>query len=425
VNARIDPLRGEIGLGERTFRFRLDCRADAAVVRIGEREYRVRPLEWREKARLSRYASLGDARMTRELVHLCADLGEDESVAPDTEAVLVELTRWINDPSGYTPGLPFDADSVAAVTLQLCRATHLRPVDFDARGAWEVEAMWKAVATDTPEESVSDAGETSAMTRIVIVPDPEPAGTEARTVEAEPTPVVSERVVESASPAAVPAPVTPRFRVVNPADALNTAPRGSHAAAAPIGPITPTPPEFAQALPVATADRVRVTSAVTVDPTRDVTRATAGISADLSAESAAIAPPTALERDSESLSSSAVSGPRVRASGVEPFASFARSAVAAPLAAKAVTQAVESPVENDASRPDPSVETYRLPFSPALASAASPDVHAWYEHTRLNAVTPLAAAPHQFAAPPIDREALFDELADRVAEAAADMGIEV
>jgi len=206
MKARIDPLGGRIELGERSFRFRLDPGADSALVRIDDRDYRVRPMQWREKVTLSRFAALGDELVTRELVRLCA--GNAGELTDDVATVLWELTRWMNDPSGYSSSVPFDSRSVATVTLQLCKATHLRPADFDGRPAWEVEEMWHVLGGQTSAaEELPRKAQESHTTRILIVPDPEPANV---------ANVIDEAGVQHQSHAAQPvaSPAPGRFRVM-------------------------------------------------------------------------------------------------------------------------------------------------------------------------------------------------------------------
>jgi hypothetical protein len=153
---RIDPLAQVAEVGGRTYRLRLDIRAEAALVTVDDREYRVRLLQWREKAMLARFATLGEELVVRELVRACTDVD-------DPPPVLREVAVWINDPARGGANVPFDNRSLAAVTLQLCRATNLRPADFDGRAAAEVEEMWQALSSTSQEHASAN--------QIVIVPD--------------------------------------------------------------------------------------------------------------------------------------------------------------------------------------------------------------------------------------------------------------
>jgi hypothetical protein len=183
--ARVDPAAREIVAEGRTFRFRLDLRGDTAIVSIDGRERPVRPLSWGEKVRLARFAAQAPELVRAEVLRACADAG-DELPQLDRD-VLWALSAWLNEPPD-APSIPLDSRSLAIVTLQLCRAMHLRPADFIGMAAADVEAMWLALGsadTDdaTPEAafakpfpSIGQRAVSQGMeTRIVIVPDPEPA----------------------------------------------------------------------------------------------------------------------------------------------------------------------------------------------------------------------------------------------------------
>jgi hypothetical protein len=169
MSARIDPLAQQAEIGGRTYRLRLDCRAEAALVTVEEREYRVRLLQWREKAMLARFASLGEELLMRELVRMCTDASDE--LSHEAATVLGEVAVWINDPSRAGAGVPFDSRSVATVMLQLCRATQLRPADFDGRSALEVEELWQALGGE--KEPARETAANTSGTRIMIVPDPD------------------------------------------------------------------------------------------------------------------------------------------------------------------------------------------------------------------------------------------------------------
>jgi hypothetical protein len=163
---RIDPMRRAIEDGSRRLPFRLDLRDDSASLAAGGRDYRVRPLRWGAKVRLARFASFGPELVAEEVLRLCCD---DEVEEGDREPVLA-LVRWISEPPDAAP-VPLESRSVAAVTLQLCRAMHLRPMDFDAMAATDVEAMWLALTlSSTSEEPEAAAAQHS--TKIMIMPDP-------------------------------------------------------------------------------------------------------------------------------------------------------------------------------------------------------------------------------------------------------------
>jgi hypothetical protein len=181
--ARVDPAAREIVAEGRTFRFRLDLRGDTAIVSIDGRERPVRPLSWGEKVRLARFAAQAPELVRAEVLRACADAG-DELPQLDRD-VLWALSAWLNEPPDAS-SIPLDSRSLATVTLQLCRAMHLRPADFTGMAAADVEAMWLALGStptgeEMPETAFADpfpsigqrAASQGMETRIVIVPDPE------------------------------------------------------------------------------------------------------------------------------------------------------------------------------------------------------------------------------------------------------------
>jgi len=236
MTARIDAARREIECDGRRVPFRLDLREDAATLTLDGCDYRVAPLRWREKATLARFAAAAPELLREELLRLCV------TPEPPPHDALTELARWMNDRADGQP-VPFDSQSVAGVTLQLCRALHLPPSEFDGMRAVDVEALWQALGTS----GGSDVHADEASTKIVIVPDP-PAPS------APPPP-------PTAAPAAPPPSGGLRFRVLNappsPAPSLRSgAPspadagegrgerqRRRNAAVPAAGPAASTPPE--------------------------------------------------------------------------------------------------------------------------------------------------------------------------------------
>ncbi|HKO55271.1 MAG TPA: hypothetical protein VJ276_05290, partial [Thermoanaerobaculia bacterium] len=170
--ARVDVSRREVAAGERRVVFRLDCRADTAAVRLGETDYVVRPLRWREKVILARFADLGPELLRTELIHICTEGDVPDDLPAQDAEVLWVLAAWMSEPPSSSP-VPLDSRSVAGVTLRLCKAMGLRPADFDDRSAPEVEAMWEALGGSALAEESDDAPAPSTATKIMIVPDPE------------------------------------------------------------------------------------------------------------------------------------------------------------------------------------------------------------------------------------------------------------
>jgi hypothetical protein len=174
MTARVDVSRREVAAGERRVGFRLDCRADTAAVRLGGTDFVVRPLRWREKVTLARFAELGPELLREELIHICTVGSVPDDLPAEDAEVLWTLAAWMSEPPSSSP-VPLDSRSVAGVTLRLCKAMGLRPADFDDRSAPEVEAMWEALGGGTPATDSEPPQETSSptSTKILIVPDPE------------------------------------------------------------------------------------------------------------------------------------------------------------------------------------------------------------------------------------------------------------
>jgi hypothetical protein len=189
MRPQVDALAQRIVSGDREWRFQVDCREDSVSLELNGTVYRVRPLRWREKRALARFVSLGEEFLKREFVRVSlADPDREPAKAEETD-VLFELARWFNTPESGDL-LPFDAPVLAKVTFDLCRAMGLAPKDFDQRDASEVELLWTAAQgaggeeqQEESREAVSFRGLTrgsstaerlvpSESTRILIVPDP-------------------------------------------------------------------------------------------------------------------------------------------------------------------------------------------------------------------------------------------------------------
>ncbi|MBL8396623.1 MAG: hypothetical protein JNL84_00550 [Candidatus Accumulibacter sp.] len=169
----------------------LDAASGALRVNFAGLTITARPLSWREKQVLARYADHGETFLQRQLIDACCGA----SAAAAAPVACWTLAAWVNFPS--SPGsatLPFASEAMARVTAGLCRSVGLRPTEIDALDALAVEALWQAqdaaaanVADDVADElagrpavgaplvtgaSFADPGE---MQTIRIVADPPPA----------------------------------------------------------------------------------------------------------------------------------------------------------------------------------------------------------------------------------------------------------
>jgi hypothetical protein len=225
VEAQVDAGSACVRLGDESWPFELDCREASALVEIDGRAVRVRPLRWREKLSLARFAHLGTTFVEGQQLRIALE-GAPMPTIEEERAVLSALAAWVAAPSDEP--VPFQTRALAGVTLDVCRAVGLKPADLDARDAYEVEALWR-VGTGGTEHgrlavngtgggrpgTTSQAAETweSQLTRIEIVPDgvsrAEPAQPEAETAS---TTVVDAPPDETAAPPSMAVPPVPRRR---------------------------------------------------------------------------------------------------------------------------------------------------------------------------------------------------------------------
>ena len=211
MRPQLDVPAQRIVCGDREWRFEVDCRDDSVSLELNGTPYRMRPLRWREKRALARFAGLGEAFLKGEFVRV--SLADPGTIPRNREEadVLFELARWFNAPDENAP-LPFDPATLAKVTFALCRAMGLAPENFDPRAANEVELLWAALQSETPAagDDVSLAAvarrfaggvESTETTKIVVVPDPVVSGVD----DAEPELAASgEPTVDSDHSAAFP-----------------------------------------------------------------------------------------------------------------------------------------------------------------------------------------------------------------------------
>ena len=193
----VDPVTGALRLGARGLPLELDVRAGVARVQLGEVTYTARPMVWRDKQILARFAELGPAFLRRQVLSLCLEQG---TALPEGEADLqdlLELVLWVQRPRSGQPVL-LEAGALAAVTLGVCRALGVPPADLDDREAPEVEALWQAAQSQSagpsgsqpalsvaPKRGPAAPADEPGVRRILVVPDP-PARARASSTAADP-----------------------------------------------------------------------------------------------------------------------------------------------------------------------------------------------------------------------------------------------
>lgn len=159
--------------GEMAWPFDIDCHDGVAHITLDNRRYALRPLGWREKRNLARFAHLGEQFLQTQFIRVSLKDSDAEVPATDDQRIVLSaLARWLNAPDGNF-GLPLDAQLLATVTLDICRSMHLAPTVFDPLDAMEVEMLWRAAQRKQvmPTQADAQAPATPGMTRIVVVPD--------------------------------------------------------------------------------------------------------------------------------------------------------------------------------------------------------------------------------------------------------------
>lgn len=162
MTPRVDASAGAVVDGDDTWSLRLDGRTGGAVLSIGDRDIEVRPMQWRHKQRLARWAHLGQQLVATQRAALAVEPG---TTLDEHERALVDaVVAFLEGDS-----LPFDPALLAEVAFETCRATGLAPAAFDDRDAAEVEMMWRTVSTPVAPVPLSTGGSPEAR---ASAPDP-------------------------------------------------------------------------------------------------------------------------------------------------------------------------------------------------------------------------------------------------------------
>jgi len=177
MKAEVDAVREEVRVGERCWRFSLDCRRNTVAAALDGASFCVRPLRWGEKRNLARFARLGASFLEREFVKLSLDPDTELPRDDDQFAALLALARWINTPN-YDGALPFDEILLTKVALGVAAAYRFMPDRLDGLYAFEVELLWAGEEQRAEDREASAPGiglpaPGADTTRILVVPDPE------------------------------------------------------------------------------------------------------------------------------------------------------------------------------------------------------------------------------------------------------------
>ena len=172
-------------------------RAGVARVQLGEVIYTARPMVWRDKQILARFAELGPVFLRRQVLSLCLAPGTPLPEAEVDLQDLLELVLWVQRPRSGQPVL-LEPGALATVTLGVCRALGVPPADLDDREAPEVEALWQAAQSQSagpvgpqpalsvaPRRGMAAPADEQGVRRILVVPDP-PGRARASSTAADP-----------------------------------------------------------------------------------------------------------------------------------------------------------------------------------------------------------------------------------------------
>lgn len=201
---KVDGDSGALTVGPEDWPVEPDGLSGSVVVRCAAVSYRVRPLRWSEKLVLARLATLGPAVRRRALLQACVTSESKEPPKiPQLIEALVAVAEWVNaTPDGANPVADHPA-ALAAVALDVMRATGMSAADLAVMDAVQVEMLWQAsggdvrversmrqassdqsVARGTADAVASEPVE-DGLTRILIVPDAESDANSAEASEPE------------------------------------------------------------------------------------------------------------------------------------------------------------------------------------------------------------------------------------------------
>jgi hypothetical protein len=128
---------------ESSWPFQLNLREGTASIAVDGRVYEVRPLTWREKTRLARFAHLGQEFIQARFLEACLGGPDNYPATGSSQAVLEALAMWINLPSEDVYGLPLEQNTLANVTIELCRSLGVGPMAIGELSAPEAEMLWQ------------------------------------------------------------------------------------------------------------------------------------------------------------------------------------------------------------------------------------------------------------------------------------------
>ena len=191
MRANVDVSTLVVRYDQVSWPFRLDLDRGSASIELHGSVYEVCPLSWRAKMRLARFAHMDQQFIQARFLEACIHAPKILPGEEHAQAVLMALATWINLSSGETPGLPLDQGRLAAVTVDVCRALRVGPMAFSELTASEVELLWLNLDQPSHESEVLESSDHPRPsrslqplhaqapqfdTKIVVVPDQSPFG---------------------------------------------------------------------------------------------------------------------------------------------------------------------------------------------------------------------------------------------------------
>jgi hypothetical protein len=185
VRARVVVPNLVVQFGESSWPFQVNLHDGSASIAIDGSQYTVRPLTWREKLRLARFARQDETFIQARFLETCMDGPETYTASGPAQAVLLALAMWINLPAQHHAGLALDQNQLATVTADLCRSLGVGPMAIAELQATEVEVLWQSLQPETTDdENPQSSMRTRSMppaihtehtfdTKILIIPDEE------------------------------------------------------------------------------------------------------------------------------------------------------------------------------------------------------------------------------------------------------------
>lgn len=186
MRASVDVSSLVVRCGDSSWPFQLDLVQGAASIVLDNCVYEVCPLTWRAKLRLAWFAHMEENFVQARFLEACLRTPKTSPTGECNQAVLVALASWINLPSDKACGMPLDRRRLAGVTVELCRALGVGPMALAELDAAEVEVLWQNMDHETAKDEIPDiplhtrpsqeaapphASEQEFNTKIVIIPD--------------------------------------------------------------------------------------------------------------------------------------------------------------------------------------------------------------------------------------------------------------